>query len=73
MFFCGPAMYMFLALVVGVMADKFVSSQPQFHTDQDDHWFVYCSKGTRGFIVCGFLISGVSFLLVGPAHFIAKP
>lgn len=29
--------------------------------------------GTRGFIVSGFLISGVSFFLIGPATFITTP
>jgi MFS family permease len=29
--------------------------------------------GPRGFIICGFIVSGVAFFLVGPAHFITTP
>ena len=68
-FICGPAMYMILALVFGALADKYV--RKMFKTSPKN--IVLCLKGKRGFIVSGFIISGVAFFFVGPAHFITRP
>ena len=66
-------MYMVLAAVFGGLADKFVGFAPR-HTKPVPLDCMLCLvKGTRGFIVSGFLITGVAFFFIGPGNFITTP
>ena len=73
-FLSGPICYVLLSLLVGNLADKFVSllnREQLFGTALIRNDSVL--QGPRGFIIIGFFICGIGFFFIGPADFIAAP
>ena len=70
-FIVGAVAYLFTAIVVGRLSDKFVCLLSCICRQKTDALVLL--QGPRYLIISGIMISGIGFFFLGPAHFITHP